>query len=380
MGNWFRIIPGIVTIILLMSFNRALLVKKQIMPDENKQMVLSLKPGPDNPRNSEGSFITLKDRRILFVYSHFTGSSSGDFGSAYLAGRYSADDGKTWDNESQLIIKQEGLNNVMSVSLLRLKNGDIALFYVKKNSISDCIPLMRISKDEAQSWSEPVICITEKDGYFVLNNDRVIQLKNGRIMMPVSLHKTPEDSVFNKKGRIFSYYSDDNGQTWKTSGQEVPNSENILLQEPGLVELKKGVLLMFMRTDAGVQYISYSKDKGKTWSPAARSNIVSPRSPASIERIPSTGDLLMVWNNNGNDQTRTPLNTAISKDEGKTWENIKTIEGDPNGWYCYTSIHFIDKYVLLAYCAGSQTGKAHLSTTNITRLSLDWIYDSNINK
>jgi len=352
----------------------------QGMPEENKQLVLRLEPGPDNPRNSEGGFITLKDGRILFVYSHFTGSSSGDFGSAYLAGRYSGDGGKTWDSESTLIVEQEGLTNVMSVSLLRLKNGDIALFYVKKNSNSDCIPMMRISKDEAQSWSEPVVCIPCREGYFVLNNDRVIQLKNGRIVMPVSLHKTPKDSVFNKKGRIFSYYSDDNGKTWKTSGQEVPNPENILLQEPGLVELKKGTLLMFIRTEMGVQYISYSKDKGKTWNPAERSNIVSPRSPASIERIPSTGDLLMVWNNNGKDHTRTPLNTAISKDEGTTWENIKTLEGDPNGWYCYTAIHFVGDHVLLAYCAGSQTGRAHLSTTNITRLSLGWIYDSTINK
>lgn len=45
----------------------------QSVPDENRQIVLRLVPGPDNPRNSEGSFITLKDGRILFIYSHFTG-------------------------------------------------------------------------------------------------------------------------------------------------------------------------------------------------------------------------------------------------------------------------------------------------------------------
>jgi hypothetical protein len=32
--------------------------------------VLELPPGPGNPRNSEGAFVTLKDGRILFVYSH----------------------------------------------------------------------------------------------------------------------------------------------------------------------------------------------------------------------------------------------------------------------------------------------------------------------
>ncbi len=29
-----------------------------------------LPPGPDNPRNSEGDFIALKDGRVLLVYTH----------------------------------------------------------------------------------------------------------------------------------------------------------------------------------------------------------------------------------------------------------------------------------------------------------------------
>ena len=38
--------------------------------DKGKDIVLRLEPGPNNPRNSEGDFISLKDKRILFVYSH----------------------------------------------------------------------------------------------------------------------------------------------------------------------------------------------------------------------------------------------------------------------------------------------------------------------
>ncbi len=348
----------------------------QSVPDENRQIVLRLVPGPDNPRNSEGSFITLKDGRILFIYSHFTGTSSGDFGHAYLAGRYSYDRGKTWDEKSHPVIGQEGLTNVMSVSLLRLRNGNIALFYLRKNSDTDCIPMMRISNDEAVTWSDPVSCIPDRKGYFVLNNDRVIQLKNKRLVVPVSLHQTPGDSVFNKKGRIFCYYSDDNGQTWK-SGEEVPNPHGVLLQEPGIIALKNEKLFMFLRTDKGVQYVSYSGDNGGKWSPVKPGNIVSPCSPASVKRIPDTGHLLLVWNNNGNDQKRTPLNIAVSMNEGKKWKMMKTIEDNPDGWYCYTAVQFTGDHVLLAYCAGSQTGRAHLSTTNIARLSLNRIYQSN---
>lgn len=341
---------------------------------EGMQLVLRLSPGENNPRNSEGSFISLKDGRILFVYSHFTGSSSSDFGQGFLAGRYSYDGGKTWDSESTVIVRQEGLQNVMSVSLLRLKNGNIALFYLLKNSDSDCIPMMRISKDETKTWSDPVACISDKDGYFVLNNDRVVQFENdNRIIMPVSLHKTPSDSVFYKRGRIYTYYSDDNGQTWKTS-VEVPNPNNILIQEPGIIELKDGQLMMFLRTDKGVQYVSYSSDKGQTWSVVEPGNIVSPRSSASIKRIPSTGDLLMVWNNNGVNQKRTPLNIAISKDEGKTWELIKTIENDPDGWFCYTAIHFSGEDFLLAYCAGIKSQGTSLSVIDVKKINTKYLY------
>lgn len=210
--------------------------------------------------------------------------------------------------------------NVMSVSLLRLQNGDIALFYVRKNSLSDARARMRISKDEAKTWSAPVLCVTDRVGYFVLNNDRVIQLENGRLFMPVSLHQTT-DTEWSDKGRISTYYSDDNGSTWQ-SGVEVPNPENVWLQEPCVVELKDGRIMMFLRTDAGVQYQSFSEDSGETWILARAGNIPSPRSPASIERIPSTGDLLLVWNNNGTEQRRTSLCVAISTDEGRTWENI----------------------------------------------------------
>ncbi|MDP4206447.1 MAG: sialidase family protein, partial [Bacteroidota bacterium] len=169
-------------------------IKKGI---KGKEITLRLEPGQNNPRNSEGDFITLKDGRILFVYSHYTGTSTHDDAPAYLAGRYSNDGGKSWAPDDVKIVEQEGRMNVMSVSLLRLQNGEIALFYLKKNSTTDCIPMVRFSKDEAQTWSDPLPCITDKSGYFVLNNNRVIQLKNGRLLMAVNLHIVPKGSSLN---------------------------------------------------------------------------------------------------------------------------------------------------------------------------------------
>lgn len=344
---------------------------------QEKEAVLRIEPGPGNPRNSEGDFIKLKDGRILFVYSHYDGESTSDHASAYLAGRYSDDQGKTWTQKDQLILENEGGMNVMSVSLLRLLDGRIALFYLRKNSTSDCIPMMRTSEDEGKSWSEATPVITDKQGYFVLNNDRVVQLENGRLLAPVALHNTPEGEWSNG-GDIYVYYSDDQGKSWKSS-PKVKNPDGVVLQEPGIVELQDGRLMMFIRTNAGVQYLTYSKNKGKSWSKAEASDIVSPVSPASIEQIPGTDDLVMVWNNNLSEdekksQLRTPLNIAVSKDNGKSWENIKTLESEPDGWYCYTAIDFVDNHILLAYCAGNRPKGTSLSVTQISRVPTDWLY------
>ncbi len=340
-----------------------------------------LPPGPENPRNSEGDFIELKDGRVLFVYSHFFGGG-GDHSAAHLAGRFSSDGGRTWSDEDVIVVPREGDWNVMSVSLLRLASDKIALFYLRKNSLTDCRPYMRISTDEAKSWSEPKLVIDDEVGYYVLNNDRVVQLAGGRLVAPVALHNLPEYEKPDWAGTIMCYLSDDEGKTWRRSKNQLvgktPDGKRVTLQEPGVVELKGKRLMMFCRTTAGCQYVSFSSDESDTWTQFEPSNIISPCSPASIERIPKTGDLLLVWNNHENVDAvhrgkRTPFNVAISRDEGRTWESVKTLGDDPNGWYCYTAVDFVGDHVLLGHCAGDRrTGG--LSFTQITRFPVDWIY------
>lgn len=338
-----------------------------------------LPPGPGNPRNSEGAFIRLKDGRILFIYTHFTGGGA-DNAAAHLASRVSHDGGLTWSKEDTLVVPNEGKQNVMSVSLLRLASGEIALFYLRKNGWDDCRPYMRVSTDEAKTWSEPSLCIAQ-GGYYVLNNDRVVQLRTGRLVMPVSKHNEP-GGKYSSHGIISCFLSDDNGKTWRQSASKLTGETEkgrVILQEPGVVELRDGRLLMFIRTDAGCQFRSFSADGGNTWSPAEPSNIISPLSPASIKRIPKTGDLLLVWNNHeGIDAARrgkrTPFNVAISRNDGQTWEKVKTLEDDPGGWYCYTAIEFVGDRVLLGHCAGQQkTGGLNL--TQITIFPVAWLYE-----
>ena len=363
-----------------LAYTASLAGEPEVTKGKGVTKILLLPPGKGNPRNSEGDFIQLKDGRILFVYTHFTGGG-GDHSKAHLAGRFSSDGGATWTKEDVVVMPNEGTWNVMSVSLLRLRSGEVALFYARKNSLHDCRPVMRISTDEAKTWTQATEIIDDKlMGYYVLNNDRVVQLKNGRLIVPVSRHSMPGQK-WSGRGVQMCVLSDDGGKSWRRSRSELTGKtagKHVTLQEPGVIELKDGRLMMFMRTTAGCQYISFSKDKGETWSPAKPSDIIGPCSPASIERIPKTGDLLLVWNNHRDvarayKGKRTPFNVAISRDEGQTWEKAKTLEDDPGGWYCYTAVEFVGDRVLLGHCAG-QRATGGLNLTRITYFGVDLLY------
>ena len=378
------------------------------------QIVLELPPGPGNPRNSEGSFVTLRDGRILYAYTRFCGGSRGcipDSGAAEIVARFSTDAGRTWTTNDTAVIANEGAFNVCCPTLLRLQNGEIALFYLRKNSMSDCRPLMRRSFDEGATWSEPVECITDEVAYYVLNNDRVIQLKDGRLLFAVSRLSAP-DGTWDEKGTVISYYSDDNGATWhrggvvasvvagartasSASGSDAggviataagaraapPASSRVTFQEPGVVELRDERILLWIRTDAGCQYFCHSSDRGESWTEPRPSPFVSPLSPASIKRLP-TGDLLALWNDHASRPemktrgpawahgARTPLAAAISRDDGETWSASRLLEDDPDGWYCYMAIEPLDDgTVLLAYCALEE-----LAHSRIVKVPMEWFY------
>lgn len=341
---------------------------------------LTIAPGPGNPRNSEGDFVRLKDGRLMFVYTRFTGGG-GDHDQADLMARFSTDEGKTWSQEDKLILTNEEAGmNVMSVSLLRLRNGDIALFYLRKNARDDCRPAMRVSKDEGTTWSEAVLCLDEPVGYYVLNNDRVVQLSSGRLIAPLARHAL-KGQEFSGNGTVVCALSDDEGRTWRRSESEIkpPPGVSSALQEPGVVELRDGRIMMLCRGGGGHQWRSWSSDGGETWTPIEATDIPSPVSPASVERIPETGDLLLVWNDISASPPeaqglRTPLTVAISRDDGRTWEKRKNIMADPNGWYCYTAIEFVGDAVLLGHCAGDRR-KGGLNITRITRFNVDWLYE-----
>ncbi len=363
----------------LMSLLAAGAARRRAASAAKPEVVLDLAPGPGNPRNSEGDFIRLRDGRLLFAYTRFGGDGE-DHAPATIESRSSSDGGRSWSAKDETLVAGEGAQNVMSVSFLRLADRRIGLFYLRKNSLVDCQVLGRFSSDEARTWSEPVPC-TPDAGYFVMNNDRAVQLAGGRIIVPVALHTSA--GKFTYRGVAMCYLSDDGGRTWRRSRDtiECPDKDSKAgLQEPGIVELKDGRLMMFCRTDLGSQYVAYSDDGGEHWSSAGPSPLLSPTSPASIERIPRTGHLLAVWNDHSGATaearrkgSRTPLTLAISEDEGRSWIRRRNLEDSPGGFYCYTAIEFAGDHVLLAYLAADKV-PARLIRISMVRVPVASLY------
>ena len=354
----------------------------------NKRIVASFGPDSEFPRHSEGDFIRLSDGRIMFVYSRFS-RHNGDDAPSDLVAVYSSDEGETW-SEARVVIKAAmyDTENVMSVTLMRMKNGDVGLFYIVKQTPTVSRILLSRSNDEGETYYKHMECtLPDREGYVVLNNDRVERLSSGRILMPLAYHRCGMDSsgkVF-MDGRSFTVfmYSDDDGETWAESPDVVYppfTGTRTGLQEPGFIELKNGTLWGYSRTDKMYQYEYFSTDGGLHWTSAQPSRFTSPPSPMKIDRDPFTGTLYSFWNPaplyNGREKSksgwgRTPFVCAASSDDGATWSEPFVLESDPEHGYCYPSVFFTDaRSILVGYCAGGPEDGICLARLTIAKITI----------
>ena len=303
------------------------------------------------PRLSEGSIVERQDGSLLYATTQFLGSAS-DFGRAQIVAKTSNDQGRHW-SEMRVLQKNVGNQNVMSVTFRILNessrnNRSLAMFYLVKDSPAALHVWMRTSNDQGRSFGAPRR-VTDGDGYFVMNNDRICKLHSGRLIAPVSW--TSDVKKVNHF-RVRCYYSDDDGKRWQHSGDL--DYEKRGAMEPEVVELANGDLLMIVRTQLGHIAASTSVDQGLHWTPLKSWGIVSPESPSTLRVIPSTGDLLLVWNNQwksgaGHGGLRTPLVASISQDQGESWLPPIMLEDSSKHTFAYTSLVFSKGRAMMSY-------------------------------
>ncbi len=351
-----------------------------------QHIVAAFPPKDGIGRNSEGAFLRLKDGGLYFAYSQFKGGCNDDDASD-IAFIRSYDEGETW-SEPKVIFsaKQFEVKNIMSVSLLRMQNGDMGLIFgVRYGGIRYVIAR---SNDEGETFYDIRNCtLDDRPGYYVINNDRIIRLKSGRLVLPLTFHRGMYSSIKKTycdfRGVACFLLSDDDGFTWREAQDTVCppfTGSRTGFQENGVVEKENGVLWGYSRTDHMYQYEYFSMDEGEHWTSAQPSRFTSPDSPMKIKRDPHTGYLYSVWNPipryNGRQYTkisagRTPIVWAVSKDDGVTWSDCNVIEGEEDHGYCYPAIFFTeDKSMLVAYCSGGPEDGANLVKLSIMKIEI----------
>jgi sialidase-1 len=260
----------------------------------------------------------------------------------------SKDKGRTW-GEPWILQENRWKLNVKHPNLLRAGSGEILFTFSAWDSMAQRNILARRSADEGKTWTDPEP--VSGPGWFCTNNDHILRLSTGRILLPA--HSVIGGGPYQgakSKLESFTFLSDDEGRTWKRSAGAM-TAVGRGCHEPSIIERKDGTLLAFLRNTNACIYRAVSEDGGNQWSVPEPTDLIAPESPSLVKRIPQTGDLLLVWNRVASSKgtPRTPLSVAVSPDDGKTWGHVQHVANDPKSDAAYASAWFQDDEVLIAY-------------------------------
>ncbi|MBE6602243.1 MAG: exo-alpha-sialidase [Ruminococcaceae bacterium] len=344
-----------------------------------------LPPQKDNPRNSEGAFLRGKNGEILFAYSRYHGDSSHDHATCNIALIVSHDEGESW-SEPRLIARaaEFGTDNIMSVSAVEQKNGDLAFYFlIKENDLN--ATLGRVISSDGVNWtSERCICNCPK-AYYVVNNDRIVRLSDGRLLAPTAFCTNEE--IFLHGSRHMSatiLVSEDDGASFFLSEQtfRLPNPGDWArgYEEPGIIEYNDR-LYYWIRTYLGRQYETESREGINGFFDPRPSEFTSPNSPMQIKSFDGVAYALYnpVPRYDGRVELegswgRTPFVLRKSLDDGKTWGTLNVIEDDPARGYCYPAVFKTrDNCLLLGYCRGNAEDGNTLCRLGIAKIEIESI-------
>ena len=282
--------------------------------------------------------------------------------------RISTDNGRTWSEPHPLDCPDMGSGS--GLSCLRLHSGRLALAHRGEEKAGQGTELfnwnpfyLSLSEDQGKTWSGAYPMHLLGGPFY----DTLIQLSSGRLLQPSRICHSNDHHPGLEYEQVGSYgnwkglrvqisghyhypeidiasvsYSDDEGRTWQPcqgqlmgwfDAEGIPNGRGgvTAVDEPNVAECADGRILLLARSTVGRLVQSYSEDGGETWSPIRPSDLAASYSPPRLRRIPSTGDLLCVWNQVSREEIqrgyrRGRLSAAISRDSGASWENFRTIE------------------------------------------------------
>lgn len=367
----------------------------------------------DNPAyqlyHIPGIVVTAKGTVLTWCEARKRAAGVSDWDDIRILLRRSTDEGKTW-SEPKSIANVEGpkAKNPFALKMKNVDPNDVT--YNNPVLIADkdgtvhmlfCLEYERCfyqrSDDDGLTWSKPTEITSAFDAFkkdydwkvLATGPDHSIQLKNGRLVVPVWL-STGAGGNAHRPSVTATIYSDDQGKTWKAGDIAVPcTDEWINPNETVAIELNDGSVMLNVRSESKAhrRLITVSKDGATKWStPKFDDALLEPICMGGIVRYDHAGQSLILFSNPhnlekgkgkaepGKNRDRKNVSVKISRDEGKTWTVNKTIEPGPS---MYSDIAVTKSGTILCFYGRSGDGSAlaHFAGGRLTlvRFNLEWL-------
>ena len=284
-----------------------------------------------------------------------------------LAARYpvpmlyrSGDGGRTWQEQGRTNMEW-GLSGMISdggMTFLRLQDERLACLAHRhvQGQHGGGLPVISFSDDDGDTWT-PARTIGDPEGVWYVMNDRMIQMLNGRLVVPVSHMPEGMGTYEGDRNLGLCFFSDDGGATWQRSSRPADLADGRGMAEPCVAETEPGHLLMLARTGSGCNFQSWSNDGGDTWSEPEPTTQTAACSSLTLKTLPD-GRLIVFYNHAtplipGAFFPRTPLCYSVSADGGRTWDAPVLVD-EAGVWLrdrqnIYPSVCFTDEGMVVVY-------------------------------
>jgi len=228
--------------------------------------------------------------------------------------------------------------------LFRDPKRGIYLFFKAGPKVEHWKTYCMVSGDDGVTWGLPKELVPGDEGGRGPVKDKPIILSDGAWLAPASTEYKQWDPFVDR--------SEDGGLTWNRSANFVidrkPDNGKGAIQ-PTLWESEPGKVHALLRTTWGRIARADSNDFGKTWGPVYTTNLPNNNSGIDLTRL-SDGRLLLVYNPVGvNWGVRSPLNLAVSSDNGTTWRDIASLETEKLKSFSYPAIVHTTTGVAISY-------------------------------
>jgi len=282
--------------------------------------------------------------------------------------RRSVDNGDSWTEIETIVDYPFGKSASDPSMIVDKVTGTIFLFfnYMDLDNEKDVYYLKVISSiDNGQTWSSPMDItsqITKPEWHHdfkFITSGRGIQTSNGKL-----LH-----TLVDLNNGLHLFGSDNHGQSWYLFDTPIIPGD-----ESKIIELIDGTWMINSRVnETGIRFVHKSIDDGATWLSKPDSTLIDSGCNASIIRYTSIKEGAdknrILFSNAKMKDERNNMTIRISYDEGKSWNDGKTIY---NGGSAYSSMS-----ILANGDIGLFFEKDNYHENVFVRLTLEWLTDGN---